>query len=74
MFDINRPRPFLRPAVPDARRAAVVPDRTWRALARIRSALDAQAVLHAEDRNDELVDVLLELQTLLTVPANPGRS
>lgn len=73
MYDPNRPRPFLRPAAPRPA-AALRPDGTWKALALIGSVLDGQQVLEPDDRNQELIDVLLDVRNLLRVPVVPGRS
>lgn len=44
------------------------------AVALIDSVLDGQKAHHPEDRNVELIDVLLDLRNLLRVPIIPGRS
>jgi hypothetical protein len=38
------------------------------------SILDGQQTLEPEDRNVELIDVLLDVRNLLAVPVTPGRS
>jgi len=43
----------------------------------LRTVLDAQGDLDAEDRNDELVDLALDVRAVLarsSVPVSPGRS
>jgi hypothetical protein len=77
MFDINQPRPFLRPAVPQAPHEPAAAERSGRRsdraiVAFIDSRLDGQQALEPDDRNDELVDALLDLRSLLTVPVVPG--
>lgn len=74
MFDISRQPPRLRAAVPVEPSAA---ERSGRRsdsdiVAFIDSHLDGQQELEAEDRNTELVDALLDLRIMLTVPVVSG--
>lgn len=43
-------------------------------VALIDSVLDGQQTLEPDDRNVELIDVLLDVRNLLRVPVTPGRS
>jgi hypothetical protein len=84
VFPLNsRRRPpaaDLHPA-PAVDPAAQLQERIDRAHLMIQAGLDAQSALFAEDRNDELVDALLDLRRALrppmiraAVPVVPGRS
>ena len=65
----------------DARRAAVLAERILAARARIDAALTTQVDLEHDDRNSELMDLALDLHTILCLrepgapvpPVVPGR-
>lgn len=48
-------------------------DNNARAVVFIDAKLDGQQVLEPDDRNTELIDVLLDLRNVLAVPVVPGR-
>jgi hypothetical protein len=91
MFGLGRrPAPkaadvvFVTPPVElsaDARRAAVLAERILAARARIDAALTEQVDLEHDDRNQELVDLALDLHSILCLrvpgapmpPVVPGR-